>query len=422
MRDAGVQDEFCVVRLADCLREPLQTGFASGLNNRTGDGVPHLRPMNVSNDGKITLQDLKYVPADKVPGEAGLLRCGDVLFNNTNSPELVGKTALYDLTVANAFSNHMTRIRTRVDVLAPRFCAYVLHQKWREGYFEAICNNHVSQASIGRDKLTQTLIPLPPIEEQRRIVAKLDNLLDRVAATRERLDRVPKIMRKFRKSVLAAAVSGRLTEDWRAEQDGADWTYKPLAVSKIGVRIGPFGSVLHRSDYVSGGVPLVNPTHIRDGLIFPSPNVAVRQDKAHELAAYRLKVGDVVLGRRGEMGRAAVVTLDADGYLCGTGSMILRADQQSWRPRFLSMVLRSPQLVEALDATSVGSTMTNLNQRIVAALELPQVALPEQDEIAKRVDALTAIADIVEKRWGSAHHRFGPLTQAILDRAFRGDL
>src|SRR6266540_5234511 len=100
----------------------IQPGFASGKHNSTGEGVPHFRPMNVSSDGRIDRSILKYV--EPTAGRSDLrLRRGDILFNNTNSPELVGKTALVDEDDEPAFSNHMTRLRTDRTKLEPGYLA-----------------------------------------------------------------------------------------------------------------------------------------------------------------------------------------------------------------------------------------------------------------------------------------------------------
>ena len=89
-------------------------------------------------------------------------------------------------------------------------------------------------------------------------------------------------------------------------------------------RTGPFGSALHQSDYVVGGVPVVNPMHIDKGIIVPSEGMTISERIADELSEFKLKTGDIIIGRRGEMGRCAVVNVDQSGWLCGTGSMIVR--------------------------------------------------------------------------------------------------
>jgi type I restriction enzyme, S subunit len=93
-----------------------------------------------------------------------------------------------------------------------------LHQQWREGHFEEVCNHHVSQASVGTKTLLETKFLLPPLAEQKRIVAKVEALLERTNAARARLTKVPAIVKRFRQSVLAAACSGQLTADWRGQR------------------------------------------------------------------------------------------------------------------------------------------------------------------------------------------------------------
>lgn len=192
----------------------MESGYASGRHNKDGTGIPHLRPMNVSPGGRIVLDDVRYV--SRASGDKRLRR-NDVLFNNTNSPIWVGKTALVDSDDELAFSNHMTRIRVARGH-DPRFVAAQLNFLCASGYFRGLCKKHVNQASVSTTKLG-TAVPLvvPPLETQHRIVAKLDAIHARTRAARAALEVIPPLVEKFRQSVLAAAFRGDLTADWRAE-------------------------------------------------------------------------------------------------------------------------------------------------------------------------------------------------------------
>ncbi len=127
----------------------IEPGFASGEHNLTGTGIPHLRPMNVDRNGKIDLTTVKFVAASK---NVRRLAVGDVLFNNTNSPELVGKTAVFNQEGDFAFSNHMTRVLFNEEVV-PKFAALQLHYLWMRGYFRYNCVKHVNQASVSSGAL-----------------------------------------------------------------------------------------------------------------------------------------------------------------------------------------------------------------------------------------------------------------------------
>ncbi|WLQ33058.1 hypothetical protein P8A18_06170 [Streptomyces castrisilvae] len=154
-----------------------QPGFASGKHNRDGVGILHLRPMNITRNGVLDARDARFV-ADETGRR---VERGDVLFNNTNSPVLVGKTAWVDSIQPLAFSNHMTRLRGP-EGLDGRFLAVQMHHLWATGYFKSILNNHVNQASVSRKALLGTVIVVPPLAEQHRIVAKLDDQLAHIDA------------------------------------------------------------------------------------------------------------------------------------------------------------------------------------------------------------------------------------------------
>lgn len=154
------------------------------------------------------------------------------------------------------------------------------------------------------------------------------------------------------------------------------------------LKIGPFGSSLHKQDYITGGHPLVNPSHIADGKIVPANDLTISEEKYQEMEAYHLEPGDVVLGRRGEIGRCAVVY--SSGYLCGTGSMIVRPSDKC-RPDYLQRVLFFPSFKDALERNAVGQTMKNLNAKIVGQAVVALPSINAQNEFAafvQQVDKL----------------------------------
>ncbi|GER02203.1 hypothetical protein JCM17845_28260 [Iodidimonas gelatinilytica] len=146
------------------------------------------------------------------------------------------------------------------------------------------------------------------------------------------------------------------------------------ALSKLvgQVATGPFGSLLHKSDYVENETPLVNPANIVDGRIIPDMRKTVNKSALERLSSYILKADDIVIGRRGEMGRCAVVEEEQAGWLCGTGNFFIRPHSDVVS-RFVAHVLRSPSYVAKLEAASTGATMANLSNRVLGDLEL---ALP----------------------------------------------
>ena len=167
-------------------------------------------------------------------------------------------------------------------------------------------------------------------------------------------------------------------------------------------RTGPFGSALHKSDYTTDGIPLINPMHIVDGELVPNSSMTITAESARKLSDFLLRKGDIVIGRRGDMGRCAVVGATEDGWLCVTGSMIVRTGPHA-DPAFLQRILSSPAVIAKLEDSSVGSTMINLNQGTLRGILVQAPPFPEQRAIATAlscVDALIASLDalIAKKR------------------------
>lgn len=174
-----------------------------------------------------------------------------------------------------------------------------------------------------------------------------------------------------------------------------DWPVKKLS-ELASFRTGPFGSALHKSDYITNGVPVINPMHIIDGQINPSEDMTITEDTAKKLSEFRLTSGEVVIGRRGDMGRCAVVRKENDGWLCGTGSMIVRPKNHI-NPQFLQRVLASPSVIAAIEETSVGSTMINLNQSTLGGLWIQAPSAAEQQAIAEALSDADALIESLEQ-------------------------
>jgi len=218
MKDIRLPSGWALVALS-AIADDVSPGFASGQHTSDGSGVPHLRPMNVDREGYIDLQVVKSVASTN-----GVeLREGDVLFNNTNSAELVGKTALVSARQNGfAFSNHMTRVRLEPRISA-NFIARQLHFLWMSGYMRHRCTNHVNQASISSKTLADTVpILLPPDREQVRIVEKLEELLSDLDAGVAELKAAQRKLAQYRQSLLKAAVEGALTAEWRRQNPPAE--------------------------------------------------------------------------------------------------------------------------------------------------------------------------------------------------------
>lgn len=435
----------------------IQPGFASGRHNSEGEGIPHFRPMNVSTDGHIERSVMKYV--DPSAGRPDVrLSAGDILFNNTNSPELVGKTALFEDNDSPAFSNHMTRLRVDLDRLDPGYAALRLHQAWREGWFAAHCNNHVSQASIGRDVLKGFEIELPPLDVQHAMVS-LNNTIDhsRKSAS-SHLSASQAAIERFREAVLAAACSGRLTADWRQEnpESSANDVISAIRAARAGVpkAVDPeelplsdgnevpdswatvrFGSVIGELRNGASPAPAMEPPGIpilRISAARPQrvdlDDVRYLRDDASKWAHSSLREGDLLFTRY----NGSLSLLGVCGLVRGLGDrtilypdklMRVRFDHAFVEPEFVEIFFASPSARTRMTAGSVSSAgQQGVSGATVKAQPLVIPPLEEQREIVNRVSELFALADNVTTRIDAASHRVDRSSQAILAKAFQGKL
>ena len=218
--------------------------------------------------------------------------------------------------------------------------------------------------AINKKTLAETEIPLPPLDEQRRIAAVLDKVSDLIAKRREQLDKLDELVKARCVEMFGDPVSNPY-----------NWEKVPLS-ELADIRIGPFGSLLHKEDYIEGGHPLVNPSHIIDGKIVIDEKLTVSHQKYIELEAYHLKAGDVVMGRRGEMGRCAVVS--QEGLLCGTGSLLIRPKGKVTAD-YIQKIISFPSFKKMIEDMAVGQTMPNLNVPIVSAFKIIKPPMQVQE-------------------------------------------
>lgn len=230
--------------------------------------------------------------------------------------------------------------------------------------------------------INQIGIPLPPLEIQQRIAATLDTAAALLKLRQQQLAEL---------EALIQSVFYEMFGDPVRNEKG--WEIKPINEFST-VKIGPFGSLLHVSDYIENGYPLVNPAHINNGNIEPDLKLTLTDDKFAELEKYTMKKNDIVVGRRGEIGRCAVV--EKEGYLCGTGSMFIRV-KHDYLPLVLQRILSSKSIRKKLLNQSVGVTMKNLNSSTISNLEVPMIPLSLQTQFAAIVQKIEQQKALVQQ-------------------------
>lgn len=270
---------------------------------------------------------------------------------------------------------------------------------------------------LGTDAGRQAPFILAPINEQKRIADKLDAVLARVDACRDRLDRIPAILKRFRQSVLAAATSGNLTEEWRdAHHIETEWqTVKFADIGELGR-----GKSKHRprndQRLYGGTYPFIQTGDIAQS----GGQITAHSQTYSELGLSQSKLwpaGTVCITIAANIADTAILTYPA----CFPDSVVgFAADRDKCLPEFIKWSI--DVISERIKSFAPATAQKNINLAILNDIEFQCPLIEEQTEIVRRVESLFAYADRLEARYTAARTQVEKLTPATLAKAFRGEL
>ena len=252
------------------------------------------------------------------------------------------------------------------------------------------------------------LVPQDPNDEPASV------LLERIRAEKERLIKEGKI-KKGKKS---AKTSDKPHYPFELPK-GWEWVTLEDICAKFST--GPFGSMVHKSDYVTAnGVPIVNPANIVNGTISSKNIMYISKDKSIELERYKLEVNDIVLARRGDLTKCTIVGNEQVDFICGTGSFFLHLI--SVLPQYFQLVYMSSYVQIILTTECVGATMNNLNQSVLSQILFPLPPLAEQKRVVARTKYMLSIITTLDNEQYSLHTTIKQAKAKVLDLAIHGKL
>jgi type I restriction enzyme S subunit len=274
-----------------------------------------------------------------------------------------------------------------------------------------------AQPNVSQGLIKDWPIPLAPLNEQRRIAAKLDTTLAAVEACRQRLDGVAAILKRFRQAVLTAATSGELTREWREERGLADF-WKTKVLSEIAD--SRLGKMLDQRKNTGQLTPYLRNINVR-WFSFDLEDIQEIRLADTEIIDLDVRFGDLLVCEGGEPGRCAVWRGEDSKYTFQKALHRVRTSKHLLAD-YLSFCLSNSANNGKLEQLFTGSTIKHLTG---ASLKKLQILLPsreEQEEIVDRVESLYSLADQLEARLTAAHKVVDRLTPALLAKAFRGEL
>jgi type I restriction enzyme S subunit len=239
---------------------------------------------------------------------------------------------------------------------------------------------------------------IPPLEEQRKIASVLYTVDQAIQKTQEIIGQIQQFKKGLMQDLFVCGVNekGNLRN---SEKEIYEFKKTPLGripkswecvrleelIERFGgfIQTGPFGSQLHKEEYVTDGVPVVMPQNIQDGKIIKKRISQITSKKSEDLARHKMQPNDVVIARRGDLERAASITEREEGWICGTGCLLIRPPREIINGQWLRMVYQHPLSQHQINSRAVGSTMSNLNQSILENLQLALPPIEEQEKIVR---------------------------------------
>ncbi|SOB99123.1 restriction endonuclease subunit S [Stappia indica] len=350
---------------------------------------------------------------------------GDVIFAKITPCMENGKIA-----VAEGLANAMACGSTEFHVLRgtgciePRYLWRYLRQSAFRRDAEKSMTGAVGQRRVPRAYLEETRLPLPPLAEQKRIVAKLDALSARSARARKELERIDALVARYKQAVLSKAFSGELTKDWRLHSQGSEW--KQLRLAEL-ITDGPSNGWSPK--------PANTPTNLKSLKLSAttSGELRIQEDTIKYLqpaeinARYWLRRNDILIQRANSLeylGTSAVYTGPEMEFIYPDLMMRIRVDGTKASTQFLWRFLNSQQAKQYFQshATGTAGNMPKINGSVVKGLEVPAPSLPEQREIVRRIESAFDKIDRLAEEAKRALALVGRLDEAVLAKAFRGEL
>ena len=373
-------------------------------------GLPIIRIQNLNN----SISNYNYCDFE-VPAKYHVHN-GDLLFAWSGTPGTsFGAHTWYG---GHAVLNqHIFRIEERSDVIDKKFFMYLINSNLNEHIASA--HGTAGLAHITKAKFEESVVSIPPLNEQKRIVEKLDAILPKVKNAKTRLEKISLILKKFRQSVLSAACSGRLTEDWRECKDLPEWDEQKLD-DLFTVRTGLTPLRSNEAFFQNGDIPWVKTGEVKNSDIKRTEEF-ITQRALDETSIKLFPVNTILIAMYGEgKTRGSIGRLKIRATTNQACAALINEQMPLPTNQYVFYFLLSQY--EEMRNIAVGGVRPNLNLDKVKNIVVPLPSLEEQQEIVRRVEKLFALADSLEAKYKKAIQRVEKIEQSVLAKAFKGEL
>lgn len=381
--------------------------------NKEGLGVPITRIETIAK-GEIDLQRVGYANLKEVPPQFKL-DDGDILFSHINSDKHLGKTAIFKASHGDVYHGiNLLRIKLIANLITPEFFNLQCRHARNNGTFILNAQHAVNQSSLNQGRIKLLPLLLPPVEEQKRIVARIDSLSAKSRRVRDQLDHIPRLVEKYKQAILAATFNDASFAQWKQVR------FEEFLTEAI---VGLVRSKAQQS--ATGESPYIRMNHFDMEGTWNDDDLTFVKISPEELRRYELREGDVLFNTRNSfelVGKVAVWPANRPGCVYNNNLLRLRFTAQV-NPHFAGLLMMSPAFRAYLQTKKSATTsVCAIYQRSLMQAPFAIPSLNEQHTIAQRVRNGMAWIDRLASEATSARKLMDHLDQAVLAKAFADEL
>ncbi|WP_116599983.1 restriction endonuclease subunit S [Primorskyibacter marinus] len=443
-------------------------GIKAGKNLKCEERPPEAHERGVIKVSAVTwgffdAQQSKTLPNDFWPDADTTIKAGDFLFSRANTLELVGAVVMAETSYPNLYLSDKVLRLDMETAIKPWLLKFLRSPEGRRRLSEISSGNQLSMRNIGQAALKTVSVPIPPLPEQRRIVAKLDRLSARSAAARDHLAHTTKLATRAKQAILASALSGKLTHAWRDAGFGDGWTDTQIAEIKderaayaksrrgsrlesdSGMKLADLGELpeswfpCHLAEiadmqvghafksawFTNDGPLLVRGANVAPGALSWDDTKRLDPELAPEFERFRLDEGDFVLAMDRPLISTGLKIARVDAASAGA-LLVQRVARITERPQvqsgYLWHVLNSRIFIRHAIERATGGDLPHISGNDILTTPVPLPPLDEQAEIVRRIEAAFARIDRLTEEASRAAHLLDRLDERLLAKAFRGEL
>jgi type I restriction enzyme S subunit len=331
-----------------------------------------------------------------------------------------------DFTTATQFVNFPFKVKSSAMKILQPTCDLV-NIKLAYYFMQTVHLKGETHKRFWISEYSQLPVPLAPLNEQKRILAKLEQLLTDLDKGIEYLDTTKQQLKVYRQAVLKWAFEGKLTN--KNVKDGElpkGWKWEKinelLIHPKKGMTTGPFGTSLKKHEHTNSGVPVLGIENIGEGKFVMPNKIFVTPKKAEALNSFRVIENDIIISRSGTVGEICVVPKQMQGSVISTNIIRVRLNQEIISPKLFVYMFQGGTVKEKVKELCKGSTRAFLNQTILNQLDFPYCSTFEQNKILQEIESRLSVCDKIEETIESSLQQAEALRLSIIKKAFEGKL